>query len=116
MKLSLQRGSMVCSALFLAGGIIAQSAPVALNANLQLRLVLNTTNSSGAASVRLKKDPRNNQLYYLKINGDIYQVNLQGGGASTSTKVYSAADHGLASSVEGMAIGPDGAIYVVGNT
>ena len=52
-----------------------------------------------------------NQLYYLKINGDIYQVNLQGGGASTSTKVYSSADLGLASSVEGMAIGPDGRLY-----
>src|SRR6266853_822325 len=84
--------------------------------NLQIRLVINTTNSSGQNSVRIAKDPRNNQLYYLKINGDIFRVNLQPpGSASTSTKVYSATDHGLSSNVEGLAIGPDGTIYVLGN-
>jgi hypothetical protein len=108
-------GFCPCLALLLGGGLIAQSTPVALNTNLQIRLVLNTTSSNGAASVRLAKDPRNNQLYYLKVNGDIYRVNLQPGAASTSAKVYSATDHGLANSVEGMAIGPDGTIYVVGN-
>ena len=103
------------SAVLLVSDAIAQSGPVALNTNLQIRLVLYTTNSNGAGSVRLKKDPRNNQLYYLKLNGDIYRVNLQAGDASTSTIAYSAADHGLANDVEGMAIGPDGTIYVVGN-
>src|SRR5262249_54152303 len=63
----------------------------------------------------LAKDPRNNQLYFLKINGDIYRVNLQSGNGSTSTKLYSATDHGLSSSVEGLAIGPDGTLYVLGN-
>src|SRR6185436_11951326 len=77
--------------------------------------VMNTTNSSGANSVRLAKDPRNNQLYYLKINGDIFRVNLQTGSGSTSTKLYSATDHGLSSNVEGFAIGPDGTIYVLAN-
>ncbi|HWW02995.1 MAG TPA: hypothetical protein VNZ64_25060 [Candidatus Acidoferrum sp.] len=117
MKLPLQAGFdlCTCSALLLGSGLIGQSAPVALNTNLQIRLVLNTTNSSGAASVRLAKDTRNNELYYLKLNGDIYRVNVQPGAASTSARVYSAADHGLANNVEGMAIGPDGAIYVVGN-
>jgi glucose/arabinose dehydrogenase len=82
-----------------------------------MRLVMNTTNSSGANSVRMAKDPRNNQLYYLKINGDIFRVNLQTGNASTSTKLYSAADHGLSGgNVEGFAIGPDGTIYVLNNT
>jgi hypothetical protein len=95
---------------------VGTSAPVVLNTNLQIRLVMNTTNSSGQNSVRIAKDPRNNQLYYLKINGDIFRVNLQPtGSASTSTKVYSATDHGLSSSVEGLAIGPDGTIYVLGN-
>src|SRR6267378_4985577 len=100
--------------LFLAGVPLAQSAPVLLNTNLQIRLVMNTTNG-GPNPVRITKDPRNNQLYYLKINGDIFRVNLQPGSASTSTKVYSATDHGLSSSVEGLAIGPDGTIYVLGN-
>src|SRR6266568_3289108 len=94
----------------------AQSAPVALNTNLQIRLVMYTTNSSGANSVRIAKDPRNNQFYYLKFNGDIYQLNLQPGGGSTSTRVYSFANYGTADSAWGMAIGPDGTIYVVTNT
>jgi hypothetical protein len=91
-------------------------APFALNSNLQLRLILNTTNASGSASIRIAKDPRNNDLYYSKFNGDIYRITLQpGNGASTSTKLYSAADHGIADSAQGMAIGPDGTIYLVGN-
>jgi hypothetical protein len=97
----------------LLSGIGIQASPVAVNTNLQIRLVLNATNNS--QNVRIAKDPRNNQLYFLKINGDIYEVNLQPGNGSTSTKVYSAADHGLSSSVEGLAIGPDGTIYVLGN-
>src|SRR5262249_17376654 len=83
----------------------------------QMRLIMNTTNSSSQPSVRIAKDPRNNQLYYLKINGDIFRVNLPPAGtASTSTKVYSATDHGLSRDVEGFAIGPDGTIYVLANT
>ena len=105
------------SALFLLGVVIAKGAPVALNPSLQIRLIMNTAISGGPASVRIAKDPRSNQLYYLKMNGDIYRVNLQpGSGTSTSTKVYSAADHGIANNVQGMAIGPDGTIYIVGNT
>jgi len=104
------------SIFFLVAVTTARSAPVLLNTNLQIRLVMNTS-GAGPNSVRLAKDPRNNQIYYLKINGDIYRVNLQPvGGISTSTKVYSATDHGLANNVEGLAIGPDGTIYVLGNT
>ncbi len=104
-------------ALFLLSVVLANGAPVALNPNLQIRLLMNTAIPSGPASVRIAKDPRTNQLYYLKMNGDIYQVNLQpGSGTSTSTKVYSSADHGIANNVQGMAIGPDGTIYIVGNT
>jgi hypothetical protein len=45
---------------------LAQASPAVLDTNLQLRLVLYTTNSSGAPSIRIAKDPRNQQLYYLK--------------------------------------------------
>ena len=94
-----------------------RGAPVALNTNLQIRLVVSTSsNSSGANSTRIAKDPRNNQLYYLKSNGDIYQVHLLPGAGSTSTLVYTATNHGIAHSALGMAIGPDGTIYVAGNT
>ena len=93
-----------------------RAAPVALNANLQIRLLLNTTNASGSPSIRIAKDPRNNDLYYSKFNGDIYRITLQpGNGTSTSTKLYGGADHGIFDSAQGMAIGPDGTIYLVGN-
>jgi hypothetical protein len=90
--------------------------PVALNTNLVVRFVMDTTSSSGANSVRIAKDPRDNQLYYLKRNGDIYRVNLVAdSGGSTSSNLYSANDHGIASDAQGMAIGPEGTIYLVGN-
>src|SRR5213075_556601 len=101
--------------LFLAATQL-RASPVSLNINLQIRLILNTTNASGSASIRIAKDPRNNDLYYSKFNGDIYSITLQpGNGASTSTRLYSAADHGIPDSAQGMAIGPDGTIYLVGN-
>src|SRR5436189_1757482 len=116
MKLSFRCGPGACAwaAVLLASVIMIQSAPVVLNPNLQIRLILNTTTGSGN-SVRIAKDPRNNQLYYLKMNGDIYQVNLQPGNGSTSNRVYTSANHGISSSAQGMAIGPDGTIYIVGN-
>src|SRR6266404_2940229 len=104
------------SGLWLCGHQTVRSAPAVINTNLQMRLLMNTTSGSGAHSVRIAKDPRNNQLYYLKFNGDVYRLDLRpGNGTSTSVKVYSAADHGIADSAQGMAIGPEGTIYVVGN-
>ena len=94
----------------------AMGAPLVLNTNLQLRLILNTIDGSGSRSIRIAKDPRNNDLYYSKFNGDIYHITLQAGsGTSTNTRLYGAADHGISDSAQGMAIGPDGAIYLVGN-
>src|SRR5205085_12556714 len=94
------------------------AVPVVLNPNLHLRLVVNTTNSSTTDhSVRIAKDPRNNQLYYLRLSGDIFRLNLQppGGPPSTVSQAYTAASHGLSSNVEGLALGPDGTLYGVGN-
>jgi hypothetical protein len=92
------------------------AAPFALNSNIQLRLILNTVDGSGSPSTRIAKDPRSNDLYYSKFNGDIYRVTVRAGsGTSTSAKLYGAANHGIADSAQGMAIGPDGTIYLVGN-
>src|SRR5438045_2302390 len=85
-------GMLLCSVKSL------RAAPFLLNTNLQLRLILNTTDSSGAGSVRIAKDPRNNQLYYLKWNGDIYQVTLMPGNASTNSRVYTSTNHGISES------------------
>jgi hypothetical protein len=92
-----------------------QASPGVLDTNLQIRLVMNTTSSSGAPSIRIARDLRNNQLYYLKYNGDIFQLNLAPGAGSTSTRLYSSLDHGISNSALGMAIGPDGTIYIIGN-
>src|SRR5437660_3013439 len=104
-------------ALLLVCGItVLHAAPVVLNPAIQIRLLMNA-NNTGSQPVRLAKDPRNNQLYYLKINGDIFRINLQPpGGTSSSTQVYSSSDHGLSGSVQGFAIGPDGTIYVLANS
>jgi hypothetical protein len=108
-----------CLAVFLLFAFDAPqvlAAPVALHSSIQLRLILNTIDASGSPSIRIVKDPRTYDLYYSKFNGDIYRVTLRPGNAtSTSTKVYGAANHGIADSAQGMAIGPDGTIYLVGN-
>jgi len=96
--------------------MVLHASPTALDNNLQVRLVLYTTNNSGAPSTRIARDPRNNQLYYLKQNGDIFQVDLQPSDGSTSSRRYSATDHGISESALGMAIAADGTIYIIGNT
>ena len=105
----------VAGPLFPGSGLL-HASPVVLDTNLQIRLVMYTTNSSRAPSTRIANDPRNNQIYYLKENGDIFQLNLAPGSGSTSTRLYTAANHRIAGSALGMAIGPDGTIYIVGNT
>src|SRR4026208_114998 len=102
--------------LLLVAATQVQASPSLIDTNLRLRLVMNTTAASGAPSIRIAKDPRTNDLYYSKFNGDIYRVTVRpGNGTSTSNKVYGAANHGIADSAQGMAIGPDGTIYLVGN-
>lgn len=91
------------------GATEVNAAPKALRPDIQIRNITNTLSVS--ASVRIVKDPRNNTLYYLKQNGDIYQVNL---GLSNSRLVYNSSDHNLGET-QGMAIGPNGTIYLVGN-
>jgi len=104
-RLSLLLLRCISFAFFITATRVGESAPVVLNTNLQIRLVLNTSTGSGN-SVRIAKDPRNQQLYYLRMNGDIYQVNLQPGSGSTSNRVYTSANHGISGGAQGMAIGP----------
>lgn len=92
------------------GVVFAQTVPQSLRSDIKIRNVLNTLATS--PSIRIAKDPRNQTLYYLKQNGDIYRVNL--GATNTATRVYTSTDH-KAVGVQGMAIGPDGTIYLVGN-
>ncbi|MFN6565365.1 MAG: PQQ-dependent sugar dehydrogenase [Nostoc sp. ChiSLP01] len=92
-----------------SGTTVVHAAPEALRSDIKIRNIVNTKSIS--PSVRLVKDPRNNTLYYLKRNGEIYRVNLA---SSTTTLVYNFNNHKV-SETQGMAIGPNGTIYLVGN-
>jgi hypothetical protein len=78
---------------------------------------MNTKDGVPAYSVRVAKDPRNGQLYYSKMNGFIYRLNsLPNNGTASSAIIYNSTDHGISEGAQGMTIGPDGTIYLVGNT
>lgn len=105
--------TLVYTTILLSQGInFAQAAPQSLRTDVKVRNITNTLSPSASPSVRIAKNPRNNTLYYLKRNGEIYQVNLATG---TSTLVYNSNNHHL-TNTPGMAIGPNGTIYLVGMT
>ncbi|MEH2136218.1 PQQ-dependent sugar dehydrogenase [Nostoc sp.] len=114
-NLSLKRYFIAAKALLFTililnyGANAVNAAPQSLRADIKIRLILNTLSDS--PSVRIAKDPRNNTLYYLKRNGEIYRVNL---GSSTNTLVYNSSNHNIGET-QGFAIGPNGTIYLVGN-
>jgi glucose/arabinose dehydrogenase len=100
---------LVGALCLLAVAARAQTVPQPLRPDIQVRHVLST--ATGSPSVRLVRDPRNNTLYYLKRNGSLFRVNLA---AATSTLIATTTQHGLRNA-QGLAIGPNGTIYLVGN-
>ena len=103
--------TFLASGLASSRGAFAETVPQALHADIHVRKILATA-ATGSPPTRIAKDPRDATLYYLKQAGDIYQVNVV---ARTSTFVAGAGDHGL-SNTQGMVIGADGTIYLVGNS
>jgi cell division septation protein DedD len=87
----------------------AQTTPQGLRADITVRHIMDTATSSESA--RIAKDPRTDTLYYMKLNGDIYRVNLP---ALASSLLYTSSNHGVRNP-QGFAIGPDGTMYLVGN-
>lgn len=91
-----------------------QAAPQPLHPSIQLRHLLDATSAS--RPIRIVKDPRDSSLYYLKQSGSIYRVTVNPGtNTSTEARVYGS-EHHTVSEAAGMAIGPEGTMYVVGNT
>jgi hypothetical protein len=82
-----------------------------LRSDIQFRKVITTSGEF----VRLALDPVSNDLFYMDTDANIYRLDLKPGTASTSAQIYSLADIGGAPYTLGMAFGPDGALYVVGN-
>ncbi|MEZ4700190.1 MAG: PQQ-dependent sugar dehydrogenase [Rhodothermales bacterium] len=64
-------------------------------------------------AVQLERSLRSEELYYMRVNGNIYRLieNEQGW---ESDLLYTTDSHGL-NAPQGMAIGPDDTIYLVGN-
>ena len=87
--------------------------PQALRDDIQIRKVLET----GGGFVRLKLDPTTNTMYYMDNKVNIYRLDSQSSNTSNGTPVYTSADLAVEQSfvAAGMAFGPDGALYVLGN-
>ena len=87
--------------------------PKALRRDIQIRKIIET----GGGIVRMKRDPSTDMIYFMTNKADIYQLIIKPGNASGKDKLYTVAKIGgnpdlIAS---GMAFGPDGTLYVMGN-
>ncbi len=80
--------------------------PVLLREAIGLRKVL----EAGGGSIKLVLNPADGQLYYLQPGNGLYRVDLASG---SKKRVASATD--ITGNAAGMAIGPDGTLYVVTN-
>lgn len=100
---------LALASVYAVSSVSAQTVPYSLRSDIVVRKVMSTQASS--PSVRLARDPRNNALYYVKRNGDVYRMNISGG---TSQRVWTSASHGL-TEVQGMAIDDAGTMYLSGN-
>lgn len=99
------------SAVSGTGISVADTIPQPLRADIQVHKVLSTFTQANTPATRIAKDPRTNTLYYVKLTGGIYKVDLA---TQTSALVYATAQHKL-HRIQGFAIGRDGTMYLVGN-
>jgi hypothetical protein len=87
--------------------------PKALRDDIKIRRVF----QAGAGFVRLKRDPLTDAIYYMNNAVDIYQLSFESNGQVRVNKAYTRADVGVEEDfiAAGMAFGPDGTLYVLGN-
>jgi len=81
--------------------------PVLLRADMSLRLLI----YAGPGAAKLALNPADGKLYYLKPTDGVYSVDT--GASPTPTHVV--ISDTLPGTSEGLAFGPDGAMYVVSN-
>jgi hypothetical protein len=83
-----------------------EGGPILLREDITLRKVID----AGGGSIKLVLNPADGQLYYLQPGNGIFSVDLTAG---TKKRVASATV--ITGNAAGMAIGPDGTLYVVTN-
>lgn len=92
----------------------AGAGPVSHHAYVEVRHLASAAEGD-ARLIRIAKDPRDQSLHLLRMDGRIYRLVLNAGAATSKLEVeYTAADHS-AGAASGFAIGRDGTIFIVGN-
>ena len=86
----------------------AHADPQATRDDIEIRRILNVTQGT----IRIAKDPRDNELYILRQDGAIERIDLA---TAKRVPIYSHRDHGIRSGFTGFAIGPDGSFYLASN-
>ena len=87
------------------------SGPALLREDLRIRKVAEV----GGGFIRLAQDPLSGAVFVLNSQGTIRRLDVKPDAGSSTTQVYGSADIGGAPATTGMAFGPDGTLYVVGN-
>jgi glucose/arabinose dehydrogenase len=95
--------------LVACGGSAPSTLPPA-SSPLVIRKVVDT---GSQASARLVRDPSSGLLYVLHLDGSILKLTLSNGGATLET-AYDSSITGVPAP-QGLAFGPDGTLYLVGN-
>lgn len=94
--------------LLIALPALAQTTPEPLHPALGVAAVI----QAEGTPVRLAHDASTGDLYYLTINGNVYRLPPP---YDEQILAYTAADHGLTGQTLGLAIAPDGTIFLVDN-
>jgi hypothetical protein len=108
---------------FLALLLAAAPAVHAQPSPTQSDVTLRRAGDVPATATRLVKNPSDGQLYVLAVDGDVYRLDSDGEGRFSlpAEPLYGSADHGLCEDgsggecAQGMAFGPEGALYIVAN-
>src|SRR5687768_15353347 len=102
--------------LFLSGSLLSSCGPKTDETPpLRPLTVLPFATIEGAPPIRLVRDPVSGLLHVLKADGTIVKVSYSSAPTTQVDPVYGPADTGMAAP-QGMAFGPDGTLYLVGNT
>lgn len=108
------RRALWASVLTLAGACGSSDTPSdpTPSAEFTIRRIVDT--GGPETSVRLVRDPVSNALFVLKRDGDVFRLTVPAQGAPSLERLYRSVESGV-SDAQGMAFGPDGTLYLVGN-